>query len=59
MGPLASPIIAVDGSYVPAVFGIIGSLIGGSIAGFFSFLVARQAREASERLDSRQSARDL
>jgi hypothetical protein len=59
MGPLASPIIAADSSYVPAVFGIIGSLIGGSIAGFFSFLVARQARETSERAWIRDNRREI
>ena len=40
--------IADGSSYAPAVFGLVGSLIGGFIAGAVSILVARQARQAAE-----------
>jgi hypothetical protein len=40
--------IAWDSSYAPAVFGLVGSLIGGFIAGGISLLVAWQARKAAE-----------
>jgi hypothetical protein len=44
---LGSP-VAQGISYAPAIFGLVGSLIGGFIAGTVSLLVARQAREAAE-----------
>lgn len=40
--------IAEGSSYAPAIFGLVGSLIGGFIAGTVSLLAARQAREAAE-----------
>jgi len=55
---LTSP-IAGSSSYTPAVFGLLGSLIGGSIVGFFSFLVARQTRDAGERAWIRDNRREI
>jgi hypothetical protein len=57
---LASP-IAADSSYTTAVFGLVGSLIGGFIAGAVSLLVAWQTRKAAEgawRLDNRREIYD-
>lgn len=51
--------IAVGSSYVPAIFGLAGSLIGGFIAGTVSLLVARQAREAAEGTWIRDNRREI
>ena len=42
---LESPVAVVS----PAVYGLLGSLIGGAIAGSVSLLVAWQTRGAAER----------
>lgn len=55
---LASP-IAEGSSYTAATFGLVGSLIGGFIAGAVSLLVARQAREAAESTWIRDNRRDI
>jgi hypothetical protein len=49
---LASP-------YVAAVFGLVGSLIGGFIAGTVSLVIARQTRDAAERAWVRDNRREL
>lgn len=51
--------IAMGSSYSPAIFGLVGSLIGGFIAGTVSLLVARQAREAAEGAWIRDSRREI
>jgi hypothetical protein len=51
--------IAEGSFYAPAVFGLVGSLIGGSIAGTVSLLVARQAREAAEGAWIRDNRREI
>ena len=43
----------------PAVYGLVGSLIGGFIAGSVSLLVAWQARAASERAWVRDNRREI
>ncbi len=45
--------------YVTAVFGLVGSLIGGFIAGTVSLVIARQTRDAAERAWIRDSRRDI
>ncbi len=45
--------------YVTAVFGLVGSLIGGFIAGTVSLLIARQTRDAAERAWIRDNRREL
>jgi hypothetical protein len=50
--------LAADSSYVPAVFGLVGSLIGGLVAGTVSLLVARQTREAAESAWIRDNRRE-
>jgi hypothetical protein len=50
--------IAANSSYVPAIFGLVGSLIGGLVTGAVSFLVARQAREAAESAWIRDNRRE-
>ena len=55
---LHSP-VAEGISYVPAVFGLLGSLIGGFIAGAVSLLVARQARDAAEGAWIRDNRREI
>jgi hypothetical protein len=51
--------IAEGSSYVPAIFGLAGSLIGGFIVGTISLLVARQAREAAEGAWIRDNRREI
>ena len=51
--------IAEGNSYVPAIFGLAGSLIGGFIAGTISLLVARQARAAAEGAWIRDNRREI
>jgi hypothetical protein len=51
--------IADVSPYVTAAFGLVGSLIGGAIAGTVSLRVARQAREAAERSWIRDSRRNI
>ena len=51
--------IAEGSSYVPAIFGLAGSLIGGFIAGTVSLLVARQARKAAEGTWIRDNRREI
>ena len=46
-------------AYVPAIFGLAGSLIGGLAAGSASILVARQARQAAERAWVRDNRREI
>jgi len=46
-------------SLIPAVFGFVGTLVGGFIAGFVSLVVSRQARDAAERAWIRDSRRDI
>ena len=58
MAMLQGP-IADSSSYVPAVFGLLGSLIGGFIAGAISLLVARQARDAAEGAWIRDNRREI
>jgi hypothetical protein len=58
MAMLAIP-IAADSSITPAVFGLVGVLIGAFIAGAVSLWVARQAREAAERAWIRDNRREL
>jgi hypothetical protein len=55
---LDSP-IAEGSSYVPAIFGLAGSLIGGFIAGTVSLLVARQARKADQGAWIRDNRREI
>jgi hypothetical protein len=55
---LAGP-IAEGSSYVPAIFGLAGSLIGGFIAGAVSLLVARQVQEAAEGAWIRDNRREI
>jgi hypothetical protein len=45
--------------YASAAIGLLGTLIGGTIAGFVSLRVARQARAAAERSWMRDSRREL
>ena len=45
--------------YASAAIGLLGTLIGGTIAGYVSLHVARQARAAAERSWVRDSRRDL
>jgi hypothetical protein len=58
MAMLANPIVA-DSSITPAVFGLVGVLIGGFIAGAVSLWVAKQAREAAERAWIRDNRREI
>lgn len=51
--------IADGSSYTAAVFGLAGSLIGGSIAAAVSILVARQARRAAETTWIRDNRREI
>ncbi len=51
--------IAAGTSYAPAIFGLVGSLIGGFIAGSVSLLVARQARAAAEGAWIRDNRREI
>jgi hypothetical protein len=51
--------IAENSSYLPAIFGLAGSLIGGFIAGTVSLLVARQARAAAEGAWIRDNRREI
>jgi len=51
--------IAAGSSYATAIFGLVGSLIGGFIVGVVSLLVARQAREAAERAWIRDNRREI
>lgn len=58
MAMLGGPI--ADGSaYVPAIFGLAGSLIGGFIAGAVSLFASRQAREAAEGAWIRDNRREI
>jgi len=54
-----SPLAASGSSFVPAVFGLVGALIGGVIAGTASLLVAWQARKTAERAWMRDSRRGI
>jgi hypothetical protein len=58
MAMSASP-IAAGISYATAIFGLVGSLIGGFIAGAASLLVARQARRAAEGAWIRDNRREI
>jgi hypothetical protein len=51
--------MAESSSYIPAIFGLAGSLIGGFIAGTVSLLVARQARAAAEGTWIRDNRREI
>ena len=51
--------IAATSPYVPALFGLAGSLIGGLVAGGVSLRVTQQAREAAEQAWMRDSRRDI
>jgi hypothetical protein len=51
--------IADVSPYVTAASGLVGSLIGGAIAGTVSIRVARQARDAAERSWIRDSRRNI
>jgi hypothetical protein len=51
--------VAAGNSYTPAIYGLIGSLIGGFIAGTVSLLVARQARAAAEGAWIRDNRREI
>jgi hypothetical protein len=55
---LAGP-IAAGSSYTPAIFGLLGSLIGGFTAGTVSLFVARQARAAAEGAWIRDNRREI
>jgi hypothetical protein len=46
-------------AYATAAFGLVGSLIGGFIAGTVSLLIARQTRDAAERGWIRDNRREL
>src|SRR5580693_6426848 len=52
-------LVAASSGYVAAGFGLAGSLIGGLIAGWVSFGVARQARQAAEASWIRDNRREL
>ena len=54
-----SPLAATGSSFVPAVVGLVGALIGGVIAGTVSLLVAWQARKAAERAWMRDNRRAI
>jgi hypothetical protein len=56
---MANSPLAEGSSYGPAVFALAGSLIGGLIAGVFSFWVARQAREAAKDAWIRDNRRQI
>jgi hypothetical protein len=58
MTPFDDPLVAVN-AYVTAAFGLVGSLIGGAIAGIVSLVVARQARETAERSWIRDNRREI
>jgi hypothetical protein len=58
MVALASSLDAGN-SYAAAIFGLVGSLIGGSIAAGVSLLVARQARQAAEITWIRDNRREI
>jgi hypothetical protein len=51
--------IADVSPYVTAAFGLLGSLIGGAIAGTVSLRVARQTRDAAERSWIRDNRRNI
>jgi hypothetical protein len=51
--------IAEGSSYTAAIFGLVGSLIGGFIAAGVSLLVARQARQAAEITWIRDNRREI
>ncbi len=55
---LSSP-LTQGSSYIPAIFGLAGSLIGGFIAGTVSLLVARQARATAEGAWIRDNRREI
>jgi len=55
MGCFEDPLAVVS----PAVYGLVGSLIGGFIAGTVSVLVAWQSRSAAERAWVRDSRREI
>jgi hypothetical protein len=55
---LASP-IAADSSYTTAVFGLVGVLVGGVIAGGVGLWTAKQTREAAERAWVRDNRRAI
>ncbi len=56
---MANSPLAEGSSYGPAVFALAGSLIGGLIAGVFSFGIARQAREAAKHAWIRDNRRQI
>ena len=56
---ILSSAITEGSSYVPAIFGLAGSLIGGFIAGTVSLLVARQARASAEGAWIRDNRREI
>jgi hypothetical protein len=58
MATLAIP-IAADSSITPAVFGLVGVLVGAFIAGAVSLWVAKQTREAAERAWIRDNRREI
>ena len=59
MAMVNSPLAATGSSFVPAVVGLVGALIGGVIAGTVSLLVAWQARKAAERAWMRDNRRAI
>jgi hypothetical protein len=58
MATLATPMAAAS-SVTPAVFGLVGVLIGGFIAGAVSLWVASEARKAAEQAWIRDSRREI
>jgi len=51
--------VDIGSSYAAAIFGLVGSLIGGFIAAGVSLLVARQARQAAEITWIRDNRREI
>jgi hypothetical protein len=56
---LPDQLLIAASSYTPALFGLLGSLIGGAIAGTVSLVVARQARDAAEQSWIRDNRREI
>jgi hypothetical protein len=57
--PVAPEVVLAASSSGVAAIGLAGSLIGGSIAGLVSYVVARQAREAAEQSWIRDTRREV
>jgi hypothetical protein len=56
---LGDDLLVAASSYTPALFGLLGSLVGGAIAGTVSLVVARQARDAAEQSWIRDNRREI